>query len=140
MYRSRRRALVGMESEKLDQWAPGENGVGNPAKNLIAAISRELVAASEDCGKIQVLISSLLDKTDHPDLVSEFHMIQDLDRMNQTLADLAVLTNSLTSIVATEEIDVETIAGGLKLTSLRDRLFPNASEPDDVASEHVTFF
>ena len=129
-----------MESEKLDQRAPGENGVNDPAKDLIAAISRELFAASEDCSKIQVLISSLLDKTDHPDLVSEFHMIQDLDRMNQTLADLAVLTRSLTSIVATEEIDVETIAGGLKLTSLRDRLFPNASETDDIASEHVTFF
>lgn len=129
-----------MEPEKLDQRAPGENGVDDPAKNLIGAISRELVAASEDCSKIQVLISSLLDKTDHPDLVAEFHMIQDLDRMNQTLADLAVLTRSLTSIVATEEIDVESIAGGLKLTSLRDRLFPNASETDDIASEHVTFF
>lgn len=129
-----------MESEKFDQQAPGENGVDDPARNLIAAISRELFAASEDCGKVQVLISSLLDKTDHPDLIAEFHMIQDLDRMSQTLADLAVLTRLLTSVITMEEIDVETIAGGLKLTSLRDRLFPDASEPDDVASEHVTFF
>jgi hypothetical protein len=110
------------------------------ARNLLAAVSNELANAAQDCGGIQVLISSLLDKTDHPDLVAEFHMIQDLDRVNQTLADLALLVQSVAQSLAQGEFHLEAIAHDVKLSSLRSRLFPSLVSSDDQPSEQVTFF
>ncbi|MEC7760580.1 MAG: hypothetical protein VX874_01550 [Pseudomonadota bacterium] len=109
-------------------------------RKLLAAVSSELAEASDDCGKLQHLISSLLDKTDHPDLVAEFHMIQDLDRMNQTLADLSGLVLSIAKAMVIDADNLAELSEGLKLASLRGRLFPENAPASDDDSEQITFF
>lgn len=87
-----------------------------------------------------MLVSSLLDKTDHPDLVGEFHMLQDLDRLHQVLADSARLLNEIGR--ASQELtpDDKALASLLKLASLRHRLFPGLYNMDPSDEDEVTFF
>ncbi len=87
-----------------------------------------------------MLVSSLLDKTDHPDLVAEFHMLQDLDRLHQVLADLACLLNEIGRNSQEWTSDSMALASHLKLASLRHRLFPELANTDLSDEDEVTFF
>ena len=107
---------------------------------LVRRVGDELNDASQDCGRLQVLVSSLLDKTDHPDLVGEFHMLQDLDRLHQVLADLARLLNEIGRASQKLTPDDKALASLLKLASLRHRLFPDLSNTDPSDEDEVTFF
>ncbi|WP_138423209.1 hypothetical protein [Maritimibacter alexandrii] len=107
---------------------------------LVRRVGDELKNASQDCGRLQVLVSSLLDKTDHPDLVGEFHMLQDLDRLHQVLADLACLLNEIGRNSQALTPDHTALANLLKLASLRHRLFPELANTDLSDEDEVTFF
>jgi hypothetical protein len=89
---------------------------------LLVEISRESSNLSEQCGRIQWSISAMLDIVDHPDLGAEIHVLQDIDRIQQTLADIAAIL-----VVTGEHADgapilKDEIGAAIRLESLRQRL------------------
>lgn len=108
---------------------------------LTLRLSQELARAAEDCLRFQSLTSRLLEKAHHPDLVSEFHMLQDLDRLHQVLNDLSVLTARLSSSAEDRFLAGPDFAESLTLLSLRHRLFPASPGPGPAADEaDITWF
>jgi len=89
---------------------------------LLIEMSRESQNLAEHCGKIQCSISAMLDVVDHPDLGAEIRVLQDIDRIQQTLADIAAI------LVVTGEhangalVLKDEIGSAIRLESLRRRL------------------
>ena len=91
--------------------------------HLLGRSSEELASSVRACTELQWVISRLLEKSDHPDLVTEMHVLQDIDRLQQTLADLACLLETVAIEGAEHAIDASTALGAMRLPSLRHRMF-----------------
>ncbi len=76
-----------MHPQRQDKLKPAEMTMGH----LLGRSSEELANSVRACTELQWVISRLLEKSEHPDLVTEMHVLQDIDRLQQTLADLACL-------------------------------------------------
>lgn len=108
--------------------------------DAMSRLSNELDRAAKDCATLQHLTSSLLEKLHHPDLAAEFLMLQDLDRLHQTLEDLRGLSRVLANVQPDPWIDRMTLENSLHLHSLRSRMFPDigGTSQDDV--DETTWF
>ena len=83
----------------------------------------ELAQSVHACTQVQWSISKLLDKVNHPDLAAEMHVLQDVDRLQQTLADLACLLERLATLSPATDLPREALASALRLASLQARVF-----------------
>lgn len=111
---------------------------------LLQNMATELSAVASSCGQVQWIISSLLERAHHPDMPAELHMLQDIDRLQQTLEDIASLLEATTGQTGYPVIEKEELSASLKLDSLRTRLFPRDNpvmeEPDDAdAASDITW-
>jgi hypothetical protein len=112
---------------------------------MLLRLVAELEAAARSCTTLQWSISSLLDKVDHPDLAEEIHMLQDLDRMQQVLVDIAAILDVASGSVQDLDTAEARIGTVIKLESLRCRLFsvrpPTAlSGPEPLDDAEITWF
>ena len=89
---------------------------------LLSEMSRESLRLSEHCGTIQWSISAILDVVDHPDLGAEIHMLQDVDRIQQTLADIAEILAVACGQTRGAPVRKGDINAAIRLESLRQRL------------------
>lgn len=97
---------------------------------LMQKVSHELAMTARACSEIQWLISSLLERAHHPDLPAEMHMLQDIDRMQQTLKDIASLLEATSILTKGLRVASSDLAPSLKLESLRARLFGESPQSD----------
>lgn len=58
---------------------------------ILARLSDELEKQTLALGVLEWSISALLDKVNHPDLGEEIHVLQDIDRLQQTFGDIAAV-------------------------------------------------
>ena len=84
-------------------------------------VSAEITEAAGHCTALQASISTLLDKLDHPDLGAEIHMLQEVDRLQQTLADIAGLLDVAARAGDGRHIPRDAAGRALRLESLRRR-------------------
>lgn len=98
---------------------------------LLGSSSVELAGSVRACTELQWVISRLLEKSEHPDLVTEMHILQDIDRLQQTLADLACLLEFVAAQGLDIEIDSWAAMGAMRLPSLRQRIFGPTSSDDE---------
>lgn len=107
----------------------------------LAASSRELGELAHLSKEIQWAISTLLERAHHPDLVAEMHVLQDIDRLQQTLVDLSALLNMISELNCDEALDQQSVKAIVRLDSLRHRLFhEDISNSSSDASDEVTWF
>ncbi len=101
--------------------------------DLLVRVSEEMSDLAQSCTEIQWLISTLLETAHHPDLASELHMLQDIDRMQQTLTDLASTVEILAGPVKGRQIRAEDVYNGMQLDSVKVKLLgaemPNVANP-----------
>jgi hypothetical protein len=97
--------------------------------HLLGRSSVELANSVRACTELQWVISRLLEKSDHPDLVTEMHVLQDIDRLQQTLADLACLLETSASALPEQVFDASSALQAMRLPSLRDRMFDLVATP-----------
>lgn len=101
-----------------------------PLSDLMADVSGELAGLAERCSLLQWTISSLLDRLDHPDLGAEIHMLQDVDRIQQTLADLASVLAAARADAGHITCRQDALCRVIRLESLRTRLGLSGEKPD----------
>jgi predicted component of type VI protein secretion system len=106
---------------------------GPPRQHLAERLSGELQSSAETCKHLQLVVSTLLEQLDNPKQVVDYHMLQELDRLHQILDDLAKLTGALDI----QPNDPRRVAGVLKLTSLRHRLFPELTSEDTTLQDNT---
>lgn len=108
----------------------------------LMATSGELESLAHLCKEIQWAISALLETAHHPDLTVEIHVLQDIDRMQQTLVDLANLVGETAKMVPAAIVDDLKLKNTIHLESLQRRLFPNDSKADDLIHQidDITWF
>ncbi|MAM60492.1 MAG: hypothetical protein CMH11_03280 [Maritimibacter sp.] len=94
---------------------------------VLAIVASELERASDVCQMLQHLIAALLEKSSHPDLIAEFHMLQELDRLQQTVSDLANVASFLSNTQPDNPLNSNDLASKIILRSLRDRLISGSS-------------
>lgn len=109
------------------QSAPSNAGPNADLLDLLVRMVREIDQIATGCTALQWSISSLLDKVDHPDLAEEIHMLQDIDRMQQTLVDIAAILGVVAVPVGTVRLPQAEIDAVIKLESLRERLWDVAA-------------
>ena len=90
--------------------------------DFLLEISRESIRLAEQCGTIQWSISAMLEIVDHPDLGAEIHMLQDIDRIQQTLSDIAAILAVTGAHADSGPILKTEIGSAVRLDSLRQRL------------------
>lgn len=106
------------------------NVTASPAYPPKSDFGRALVASSQELKElanlsieIQWAISSLLERAHHPDLSAEMRVLQDIDRLQQTLAELSRLIGAMGDAESTMDASTEVLKSSIKLESLRDRIF-----------------
>lgn len=102
-----------------------------PVEPVLMALSVEMKAMAQTCTELQWLISTLLERAHHPDLPSEMHMLQDIDRIQQTLIDMAAVVETLSRPTAALSMPTSELASCLKLDSLRARIIVGENQPDN---------
>lgn len=109
---------------------------------VLLAASEELNSLAHLCKEIQWAISALLETAHHPDLNVEMHVLQDIDRMQQTLADLARLAEETAPYAPMTAVDKNKLKKTIQLESLRRRLFPEDQNPIDLGTNanDITWF
>jgi hypothetical protein len=104
----------------------------------LARVATELDNTAAACTALQWSISTLLDKVHHPDLAEEIHMLQDIDRMQQTLVDIAAVVRvaanvpdriALSRTAVHSAIRLESLRGRIGLAVISDNLNMDAPEP-----------
>ena len=125
-----------MHPQHQDRLTPAEMTMGH----LLGRSSEELANSVRACTELQWVISRLLEKSEHPDLVTEMHVLQDIDRLQQTLADLACLLETAASEGPEMKIDASAALAAMRLPSLRQRMFdtdlteaPGRTDPDETS-------
>ncbi|PIE07305.1 MAG: hypothetical protein CSA74_07945 [Rhodobacterales bacterium] len=98
---------------------------------LLAQSSEELARLAGQCGQLQWSISAILDTLDHPDLGAEIHMLQDIDRIQQTLQDLAAILDVAGTCSAGARLARDRVGASIRLESLRQRLGLSDAPPPD---------
>lgn len=90
--------------------------------SLLAHLVCELNDTATRCTALQWSIASLLDKVHHPDLAEEIHMLQDIDRLQQTLLDIAAVLQVASEIPDEIALSRDAVAMAIKLESFRGRI------------------
>lgn len=93
-----------------------------PLNDLLEGCSSEVASSARSCTELQWVISRLLESANHPDLAAEMHVLQDIDRLQQTLGDLACLLELIGKKVQDQSLEKTDVAASLRLMSLRVRL------------------
>ncbi|MCB1356340.1 MAG: hypothetical protein KDK53_07565 [Maritimibacter sp.] len=109
---------------------------------VLIELSKESSRLAEQCGSIQWSISAMLDLVDHPDLGAEIHMLQDVDRIQQTLADIADILMVAGGHTRGAPVRKAEIGAAIRLESLRQRLGLSealAEDPRAEAASDVTW-
>ncbi|MHA6267568.1 hypothetical protein [uncultured Aliiroseovarius sp.] len=100
--------------------------VGDPSNaTTLQRFKIELDQLNADCHVIQDGLSDLLVVTPPVGLPTEMHLLQVIDRMEQTLCDLAAFIDRLDSSTEEHALQHKDLADALKLASLKARLFPS---------------
>jgi len=103
-------------------------------------ISSELSDTARTCTEMQWLVSALLEQAHHPDLPAELHMLQDIDKVQQVLEDLAALLLIAAKPAHALYIEKTDIEAHVKLVSLRARILGTANnEKDEDQKPDVTW-
>lgn len=89
---------------------------------LLQRLAVELQESATHLTALQWSISILLEKVHHPDLAEEIHMLQDIDRLQQTLADVAAVIDVTAALPAPVAIPRDPVCAAIRLESLRSRL------------------
>ena len=109
----------------------GEDGLTCEIGLVLGVIASELEISAKRCAEIQWVISELLGRAQHSDIPKELLVLQDIDRIQQTLEDVSRLleasTHPLKGVVTTQE----SLSKHVKLDSLRTRLFPPSAGTDN---------
>ncbi len=88
-------------------------------RQTLQACAAELRALSDACERVEQVLGALLQRTGHPGSAA-LHGLQDLDRIRQTLADLAPLVAGLDAATTLDQIDQ--LIADRRLGDLGDRL------------------
>lgn len=106
---------------------------------ILARLSDELEKQTLALGVLEWSISALLDKVNHPDLGEEIHVLQDIDRLQQTFGDIAAVIRVVSEQSQSKNIPESILSSAMRLASFRDRLGLSgvASEPDDHGASPV---
>ncbi len=110
---------------------------------ILGDLSTEVAHLGERCAAFQWAISALLDKVDHPDLGAEIHMLQDIDRVQQTLTDIAAILGVSHTFATRNPIQNQELWPAIRLESLRQRLGLSNGVPRTIAdtdAADVTWF
>ena len=102
---------------------------------ILFEIAHESARLAEQCGAIQWSISAMLDIVDHPDLGAESHMLQDVDRIQQTLADISAILKVMGLQADMVPVRKDAIGAAIRLESLRHRLGLSAAGPADLVAD-----
>lgn len=89
---------------------------------LLVGLVGELEDAATRCTALQWSISTLLEKVHHPDLAEEIHMLQDIDRMQQTLADIAGVLRVASEMPDTVTLPRDSVGAAIRMESFRARM------------------
>ncbi|NRP50651.1 hypothetical protein XMV201_002422 [Aliiroseovarius sp. xm-v-201] len=108
-------------------------------RETLSAASAELCTLAALSKEIQWAISSLLEKDQHPDLFVELQILQDIDRLQQTLVDLGNMMRVLSANSAFNSIDRETLMQTVQLESLKARLFVGKNAVFEQSDGEVTW-
>ena len=90
---------------------------------ILGTISSELGQSAKRCAEIQWVISELLERAHHPNLSAELHVLQDIDRIQQTLEDISTLLETMAEPMKGVAFARGPLTDSVKLDSLRVRLF-----------------
>lgn len=109
---------------------------------LLARLAEELRHTVTRCTELQWTISALLDRVEHPDLGEEIHMLQDIDRMQQVLADIAALVSVASAASQCTTVPLERVGSAIRLESFRNRIgldnALNAPTVEDLSADEET--
>ncbi len=106
---------------------------------LLFKSAEELSSLAHLSKEIQWAISSLLERAHHPDMSAELHVLQDIDRLQQTLRDLSRLIDAVS--VGDPNMTEETLKKELTLDSLKTRLFSDAPPSNaKIPPNDITWF
>ncbi len=89
---------------------------------ILMRLVGEVDTSAETCAKLQWSISTILEKVHHPDLGAEIHMLQDIDRLQQTLFDIASILRVAAEASPSHPLDEKEVNESIQLESLRRRL------------------
>lgn len=89
---------------------------------LMTRLAAEVHLGATHLTALQWAISTLLEKVHHPDLAEEIHMLQDIDRLQQTLADVASVIDVAATLHAPVAVPRNPVCAAIRLESLRARL------------------
>lgn len=109
--------------------------------DLLGRMETELESAALKCTDLQVSISALLEKLHHPDLGEEIHMLQEIDRMQQTLVDIASVLRVASKTPQPTPISELAVGAAIRLESFRARIglgqatLPNPPDTEDGETE-----
>ncbi len=98
--------------------------------DVLLAISGELLESAKRCTEIQWVISDLLERAHHPNLSAEMLVLQDIDRIQQTLQDIARVLHATAEPTEGLSCSQEKLIQNLKLDSLRSRIFHGGNDSD----------
>ncbi|GGD31474.1 hypothetical protein [Sinisalibacter lacisalsi] len=115
----------------------GHTDPGADLGATLARLSTELERAAMSCAGLQHAMSSLLAKLDHPDLGEEIHMLQDVDRLQQSLEDVSRILAVAAPAGRGRDLDLAAAGQAIRLESLRARLGWGA-DPDQAAPQRWT--
>jgi len=113
----------------------GQPGAYVALDPILREMSLETQRLAEQCGRLQWSISAILDTVDHPDLGAETHMLQDIDRIQQTLHDLAAVLHLAGNHVTGAPLRKEDVDTVIRLESLRQRLGLSKNPADTAACD-----
>ena len=126
---------------------PAEQTPDPSMRVILEKTAHELQNTSQRCTALQWSMSALLENAHHPDIATELHLLQDIDRIQQELKDISALLLSIAPTTSTITPIVEHLAGSIKLDSLRARLLPATSGeapctdmPSDPNDVDITWF
>ena len=102
---------------------------------ILGEVALEIDRLAEQCRTIQWSISTMLERVNHPDLRAEIHMLQDVDRIQQTLADAAAILAVVCANADEGSIRKADIFAAIRLESLRQRLGFSDPLPGDTPPE-----
>jgi hypothetical protein len=110
---------------------------------ILMRLVGEVDTSAETCAKLQWSISTILEKVHHPDLGAEIHMLQDVDRLQQTLFDIASILRVAAEASPSHPLNEQEVNESIRLESLRHRLglsetLPGVSPPED--ENDITWF
>lgn len=82
----------------------------------------ELEDVAQACVAMQTSISNLLAQAHHPDLGEEIHMLQDIDRLQQTVVEIAAVIRTTSESPNPLAVSRAAIGSAIRLESFRNRI------------------